>query len=235
MNKFLTALTIGIITLSACNSKTETANSNTVTNDNQYELLYKRAMAAKDYQTAITAIQLTLMNDSTNGLRDSLPELFGAVNNLEACMLATMQSMERYPDNEKFKNIMLICLQQTGDMEGQFALLNDLYQRTKKSQYIIQVASIQMQSGNTKQAMQTIDMLMKEMKNSTDSIDVFLDETNKQKVPVMAALWNMKGYGYMQQKNIEKAKEAFFQSMEIYPEFVMPKRNLQLIFDRKMR
>ena len=51
----------------------------------------------------------------------------------------------------------------------------------------------------------------------------------------MAALWNMKGFGYMQQKNIEKAKEAFFQSMEIYPEFVMPKRNLQLIFDRKMR
>lgn len=76
---------------------------------------------------------------------------------------------------------------------------------------------------------------MKELKDSKDSIDVFTDETSKQKVPVMAALWNMKGFGYMQQKNIEKAKEAFFQSMEIYPEFVMPKRNLQLIFDRKMR
>lgn len=234
MTKFYAAVIVSACLLTACSTKTDQATK-ADTSTATYEKLYKQALAGKDYQTAITAIQLVLMNDSSSGLRDSLPELFGAVNNLEACMQAAAQSMERYPENEKFKNIMLICLQQTGDMEGQYALLNDLYQRTKKSQYIIQVASIQMQSGNVKQAMQTIDMLMKELKDSKDSIDVFTDETSKQKVPVMAALWNMKGFGYMQQKNIEKAKEAFFQSMEIYPEFVMPKRNLQLIFDRKMR
>jgi len=50
---------------------------------------------------------------------------------------------------------------------------------------------------------------------------------------VNAAAWNMKGYIYMQQKNIEKAKECYFKALEIYPEFVMPKRNLEMIFSRK--
>lgn len=233
MNKtfLLTSLSFLLI-LNACK---QSGNSNQTENagNSTYTELYKRSFAAKDYHTAITAIQMVLLNDSTNGLRDSLPELYGAVNNLEACMMATEASMKRYPENEKFKNIMLICLQQIGDAEGQYALLSNLFETTKKPQYIIQVASIQLQSGNTKQAMQTIDMIMNEYKESKDSIDVFLDETNKQKVPIMAAVWNMKGFAYMQTKNIEKAKEAFFKSMEIYPDFVMPKRNLQMIFDRK--
>jgi tetratricopeptide (TPR) repeat protein len=94
---------------------------------------------------------------------------------------------------------------------------------------------MQIQTGQLKQASKTIDELMKEFKNSKELIEVVKDENSKQRVPIMAALWNMKGYTYLQMKNIDKAKEAFFKALEIDEKFEMPKRNLNLIFDNRMR
>lgn len=235
MNKSVfTLIVLSAIIFAACGDQS-TKDSNVSNETEKYETLYKRSLAMKDFSTSIHAIQMILLSDSTNALRDSLPELFGAVSNLEACMLATEQAMIRHPENEKFKKIMLVCLQQIGDTEGQFALLNNLYEKSGKVEYLIQIATIQLQGGQVQEASKLVDKLMSDFKTSKDSIDVFIDNTKQQKVPLMAALWNMKGYIYMQQKNIDKAKEAYFKALEIYPEFEMPKNNLNMIFDKRMR
>jgi tetratricopeptide (TPR) repeat protein len=199
----------------------------------EYQQLYERSMKIKDLQTAITAIQLILLEDSSSTLRDSLPELYGAVNNLDACMATNEEALKRNPNSEKYKNIKVLCLQQIGDLDGQFTLLKDLFETTDKPQYLAQIAAIQIATDNLKDANETIDLMMTKYAKSTDSLEVFVDERRKQMVPVIAAAWNMKGYIYMQQKNISKAKDAFFAALEIYPDFVMPKNNLEAIFARK--
>jgi tetratricopeptide (TPR) repeat protein len=163
-----------------------------------------------------------------------LPELYGAVNNVEACMQTNEDALTRHPKLEKYLNIKVLCLQQIGDMDGQFMLLDQLYKETHKPQYVAQMASLQLAGGQTAEAIKTIDFIISEYKNNkTDSLDIFLDEVNKQKVPVLAAAYNMKGYIYMQKKDITNAKEMYFKALEIYPEFEMPKRNLEAIFARK--
>lgn len=232
MNRFLFILSASALFLAACNNANQPANSSSQTE--VYQKLYAKSIKLKDMHTAIYAIQMVLMTDSANSLRDSLPELYGAVNNIEACMQTNEETLKRYPNDEKFKNIKVLCLQQIGDMDGQFLMLEDLYKTTKKPQYIAQMASLQLAAGQTKQAVETIDFIISEFKNNkTDSLDIFIDENNKQKVPVVAAAYNMKGYVYMQKKDINNAKEMYFKALEIYPEFVMPKRNLEAIFARK--
>lgn len=232
MKRFLFILSASALFLAACNNANQPANSSSQTE--VYQKLYAKSIKLKDMHTAIYAIQMLLMTDSANSLRDSLPELYGAVNNIEACMQTNEETLKRYPNDEKFKNIKVLCLQQIGDMDGQFLLLEDLYKTTKKPQYIAQMASLQLAAGQTKQAIETIDFIISEFKNNkTDSLDIFIDENNKQKVPVVAAAYNMKGYVYMQKKDINNAKEMYFKALEIYPEFVMPKRNLEAIFARK--
>lgn len=232
MKRFLFILAASALFFTACKngdqSKTES------TEKNVYEKLYEKSIQLKDIQTAIYAVQMVLMTDSTNGLRDSLPELYGAVNNIEACMQTNEESLKRHPKDEKYKNIKVLCLQQIGDIDGQFLLLEDLYKTTKKPQYIAQMASLQLAAGQTKEGVETIDFIISEFRNNkTDSLDVFIDERNKQKVPVLAAAYNMKGYVYMQKKDINNAKEMYFKALEIYPQFEMPKRNLEAIFARK--
>jgi tetratricopeptide (TPR) repeat protein len=232
MKRFLFILSASALLFTACKdgNQSQTASPE----KSVYEKLYEKSIKLKDIHTAIFAIQMVLMNDSTNGLRDSLPELYVAASNIEACMQTNEEALKRHPGDEKFKNIKVMCLQQIGDIDGQFLLLEDLYKTTKKPQYIAQMASLQLAAGQTKQAMETIDFIISEFRNNkTDSLDIFLDETNKQKVPVLAAAYNMKGYVYMQKKDITNAKEMYFKALEIYPEFVMPKRNLEAIFARK--
>jgi tetratricopeptide (TPR) repeat protein len=89
-------------------------------------------------------------------------------------------------------------------------------------------------TGNAREALKITERILTEFKNNkTDSLDVMIDERNRQKVPVLAAAHNMRGYIFMQQKNINKAKEEFFAALEIYPDYVMPKQNLEMIFARK--
>ena len=231
MKRILIILSATAIFCISCNrgSKPESVN----VNDN-YQKLYEKSMKLKDLHTSIYAIQMILLTDSTNALRDSLPELYGAINNIEACMVTNEETLKRYPNDEKFLNIKVLYLQQLGDMDGQFILLEKLYQQTKKPQYIAQMASLQLAGGQAKEAMNTINFILEEFKNNkTDSLDIFIDEQNKQKVPVLAAAYNMKGYVYMQRKDITNAKEMYFKALEIYPNFEMPKRNLEAIFARK--
>lgn len=220
---------VAIALFFACKPSTNSGAGNGA----DYKKLYEKSMAMKDYQTAISAIQLILLSDSTNGLRDSLPELFGAVNNVQACLASVNESLKRYPADEKFLNIKLICLQETGEVEEQFNLLSNLYKSTGKVQYMAQIASIHVATGNLKDARQTIDNILANYKGSKETLEVFADERTKQMVPVEAAAWNMLGFVFMQQKNIDKAKECYFKALEIYPDFAMPKRNLDLIFSRK--
>jgi tetratricopeptide (TPR) repeat protein len=231
MKRFLVLLSLSALVFTACKNGNDTAAPK---ENNVYEKLYSQSMKLKDLNTAIFAIQMILMDDSTNTLRDSLPELYGAVNNIEACMTTNEDAIKRHPNEEKYLNIKVLCLQQIGDFDGQFVLLDQLYKQTHKPQYIAQMASLQLAGGQAKEAMKTIDFIIKEYKNNTtDSLDIFLDEVNKQKVPVVAAAYNMKGYVYMQRKDITNAKEMYFKALEIYPDFEMPKRNLEAIFARK--
>lgn len=226
----LPAMAMILVACTGNNNASLTSNSS----DSTYHKLFEKSMKLKDIHTAIYAAQMILLEDSANVLRDTLPELYGAVNNLEACMQTTEDALTRHPNEEKYLNIKVLYLQQIGDMDGQFRLLEQLYGQTQKPQYIAQIASLQLAGGQPKEAMKTIDFIIEEYKNNkTDSLDIFLDEVNKQKVPVVAAAYNMKGYVYMQRKDITNAKEMYFKALEIYPEFEMPKRNLEAIFARK--
>jgi tetratricopeptide (TPR) repeat protein len=231
MKRLLILISASALLFTACKN----GNSPSAGNEaNAYQKVYEKSMKLKDIHSAIFAIQMVLVNDSTNSLRDSLPELYGAVSNIEACMQTNEDALKRHPKEEKYLNIKVLCLQQLGDFDGQFVLLEQLFQQTHKPQYIAQMASLQLAGGQTKEAIKTIDFIIQEYKNNkTDSLDIFLDEVNKQKVPVLAAAYNMKGYVYMQKKDITNAKEMYFKALEIYPEFEMPKRNLEAIFARK--
>lgn len=207
------------VALAACNQP----KSNVA----ELEKLYKKSIDLKDVPTAITAVQMILVQDSTNGLRDSLPELYFAVNNVDACLKTTEDALSRKPEDEDLLQYKLLCLEQLDRLDEQFALSKKLYEKTHKAQYIYKVASVQLLTGNLKDAAETLDTIMDRYKDSKDSIDVFYDQARSQRVPVTAAAWNMRGYMYIQMQQFQKAQEAYVKSVQTYPDFILPRRALQ--------
>jgi tetratricopeptide (TPR) repeat protein len=83
--------------------------------------------------------------------------------------------------------------------------------------------------GKLDEASKIVDEIMAKAPDSKDSLDIFVNEQQKQKVPILAATLNFKGYIYAQNRNLPEAKKYFEAAIKAYPDFVMARRNLQQI------
>lgn len=220
MRKLILTLAAASV-LAACNNTSNNAATDKLT------ALYKTSYDLKDIPTAITAVQLLLQHDSTNALRDSLPSMYFAVQNISACLTTTNASLTRNPENEDLNNLKLLCLEQQGEGKEVLALASKLYAKTGKVEYIYKQASVQLMSGDFEVAGKTIQTMMDKYKAAKDSVDIFIDQSQAQKVPVVAACWNMRGYMFIQKQQYQQAAEAYQKAIQIFPDFVMARRNLQ--------
>jgi tetratricopeptide (TPR) repeat protein len=218
-------LLLVVLAFVACNSKQSP----------DYKKLYSHAMEIKDYQTAITAIQIMYQLDSTdNALLDTLPELYIAQRNFESADYYTQIALKKYPDNEHFLQIKALMAQQFGRVEEEMDTYEKLYAKTQKLSYLYQLTAFYFSAGQMEPATKGLTELEAKMANSTDSVDFMVSETAKQKVPVRAAVYNMKAYLQAQKRDLAGAKNYFEMALKEYPEFVTAKQNLmQLMGGRR--
>ncbi len=224
MRVFLSTVAAAALTLTACNNADNPASNASV---QKLEKLYKTSYDLKDIPTAITAVQLILTHDSTNALRDSLPSMYLAMQNIDACLATTEDALKRHPQNEEYTKYKMLCLEQMGNADELFTLAKSLYDKTGKAEYIYKIASVQLVSGKFDEASKTINEMMEKYKNTKDSVDIFIDQSQSQRVPIIAACWNMKGYLYIQTQKYQQAGEAYQKAIQTFPDFVMARRNLQ--------
>lgn len=209
-----------LVALMACNKPDSSSNKT-------YEALYEKSMAVKDYPTAITALQFLLLSDSSNkSYLDTLPELYAAVLNYQAAEYYTDIALKAYPTSERYLQLKALCLQQKGDVSHVLDLYNKLYASTQKITYLYQIAAFQFSSQDLDAAERTLKTLDEKMGNSTDSVDFMISETEKQKVPVRAAVFNMKAYMFAQKRDLPMAKKYFELALKEYPDFVTARQNL---------
>lgn len=221
--------TIGIITSTVACKQTEKQSTA------KLETLFKNSYDLKDVPTAITAVQLILAEDSTHVLLDSLPSLYLAAQNFEACLTLTNQALQRKPDNEELTKYKMISLEQLGKDDELLALSKKMFQKTGKVEFIYKQASAELLTGDFTSAETTINTMMDKFKNKPDSVDMMIDQMRTQKVPVIAACWNMKGYMFIQTQKYREAAMAFQKAIQIYPDFIMARRNLDQLMQNFSR
>lgn len=219
MKAILATLGAAVLLATAC---TKNNNSNT-----QLEQVFKRSMELKDYPTAISSVHLLLSTDSTHALRDTLPALYFLTQNVDACLKTAEESLVRKPNDEELSKYKLLCLEQVGKPDEVMALAKQLHEKTGKAEYMYKIASVEIISGNFEKAGATIDAMEERYKSGKDSVDIFVDQSQSQRVPLLAACWNMRGYIYIQTQKYQQAAEAYQKAIQTFPDFVMARRNLQ--------
>ncbi len=213
MKKIVIAIAV-LMSLAACQQETSNASSD-------YDRMLRKSYQIKDYHSAITAIQLLLLKDSTQKqYLDSLPELYVAVRNMDAAEFYTDLALKEKPADEKLMQMKALCLENKGDFEGTLDLMNKLYVSTKKITYLYQLTAIQLQGGDMDNAKKGIKVLEEQMANSTDSVDFMLSATEKQKVPVRAAVYHLKAYTLAQNRDLMGAKGYWEKALKEYPQFM---------------
>jgi tetratricopeptide (TPR) repeat protein len=212
--KFLLAASVSFAF--ACNSG----------NGVNYEELYKHSLQVKDYHSAIFAAQCILQKDSTQkAYLDSLPELYASVNNFGATEYYTDIVLKSRPEDEKLLQLKALCLQEAGKGPELLDFYNKLYAATGKITYLYQVATIQLTAGDIKSAEGTVKTVEEKMGTSKDSVDFMVSETEKQKVPIRAAVYNVKAYIAAQKNDLLGAKTNFELALKEFPDFITAQQN----------
>jgi tetratricopeptide (TPR) repeat protein len=201
----------------ACNN-----NKNAV----DYHALFTHSMEVKDYHTAIVAAQTLLLQDSTQSQYvDSLPELYAAVRNFGSAEYYTDMALVKKPTDEKLLQLKALCLQEAGKGMELLDFYNKLYAATGKITYLYQVATIQLSAGDAKGAQGSFATLEKEMVNSTDTVDFMISETEKQRVPLRAAVYNAKAFVAANNNDLNGAKKYFEMALKEFPDFYTAQQN----------
>jgi tetratricopeptide (TPR) repeat protein len=212
--KFLLAASVSCVF--ACNSG----------NGVNYEELFKHSLEVKDYHSAIFAAQCILQKDSTQkSYLDSLPELYASVNNFGATEYYTDIVLKSRPQDEKLLQLKALCLQEAGKGPELLDFYNKLYAATGKISYLYQVATIQLTAGDIKSAEGTVKTVEEKMGSSKDSVDFMVSETEKQKVPIRAAVYNVKAYIAAQKNDLMGAKTNFELALKEFPDFITAQQN----------
>lgn len=219
MKKIIIALFV-IVSLTSCNNKGGSSNSK-----ESYKKLFDKSMNIKDFPTAIFAAQLILIDDSTEVLyADTLPELYAATNNIYACNDAAENALKRNPKSERYLLIKALCAEQLGNMEEQMRIYNQLYAINKKPEYLYRITAAHFGSANFQAVENNLKELDEMAKTSKDSIDFMISESEKQKVPLKAALLNMRAIMAAQKdRDMLSAKKYFEAAIREFPDFIVAK------------
>lgn len=216
IRNFLSLLMVSALLFSCSQPKSAT----------DYQQLFKTSMEVKDYHSAAFALQCLLQADSSNAMyQDTLAEIYAAVNNYAACEHYTDLALKRHPNDEKFLQMKALCLQEAGKGMELLDFYNKLYASTGKITYLYQAATIQLAAGDMKGAKGAVATIEEKIKGVTDSVDFMISETEKQKVPLRAAVYNVKAYMAAQENNFAGAKQNFELALKEFPNFVTAQQN----------
>lgn len=217
MKKIIIAICV-FLSITSCNNKSSNAIES-------YKKLFDKSMNSKDFPTAIVAAQLILIDDSTEVLyADTLPELYAATNNIYACNDAAANALKRNPKSERYLLIKALCAEQLGNMEEQMSIYNQLYAINKKPEYLYRITAAHFGSANFQAVENNLKELDEMAKNSKDSIDFMISESEKQKVPLKAALLNMRAIMAAQKdRDMQSAKKYFEAAIREFPDFIVAK------------
>ena len=146
-------------------------------------------------------------------------------NNKKSTEYYTDIALKTRPTEEKLLQIKALCLQEAGKGKELLDFYNKLYASTSKISYLYQIATIQLTAGDMEGAQSSIATLEEKMATSKDSVDFMISETEKQKVPIRAAVYNVKAYLAAQNNNLLGAKKNFELALKEYPDFITAQQN----------
>lgn len=96
-----------------------------------------------------------------------------------------------------------------------------------------QLASLYFETGNDQGCQDYLNKVMRDSTSGNYNVVInFQDnqkQTQRQEVNLLAASYNIVGFLYLKNKQIAEAKKFFNAAIQISPNFVLPKGNLQLI------
>jgi tetratricopeptide (TPR) repeat protein len=196
--------------------------------------VYKMAQAYGDALVAVNSLYYIIAEEGEKSeYKDTLAITYFSTGAYEQCAVVAADILQQHPlDSTRLPILEILALSQTslGKTKEAIESFEMLLAKTQQMLHAYRLAEMQFNFQRVAEALQSI-LLAETLKNSLKSpVNIDMGEGKVQPVRLEAAVQNLKGYILLQHYPAEKsaAIAAFKKALELQPDFVLAKNNLDL-------
>lgn len=157
---------------------------------------------------------------------EALANLYFDAGQPASAALVALDILEINDKNIGAKEIAAYALEQLGALDRALPQFESLYLLTGDNFSLFKSGSIQFELKRYGEAMNSVNMLIKNAKPE-EKVGFPKEDGTTQEVSMKAAALNLKGLIYLDQNSKTEAKEAFNEVISLEPTFEQAKKNLQ--------
>ena len=212
-----------------------TAKSQTAFADSlkkHYLNVYRQSVFYNDVKTAINALHgFTVLSNNAQAMpyKDTLAMLYFANKEFYSALLLSQEVLKQDPANVNAMARSGECYQTLGDTKNAVATFEQVCQKVKNPYYNYQLAIAQYQLKRVAESESNLKIVLADTNSNKIAVAFPLPNGAVQEIPASSAALNILGIMQMDSKNYEQAKKYFDQALQIYPDFVGARQNLQVL------
>lgn len=221
-----TALIMGIITGFSQTKKGKSAESS----KEEMELgIYRQAIKYGDANVAISNLYILIAkHPEMISYKDSLASIYFQSGQYNPCLKVCSELIQTRSNDSNLLRMSAMCHQGMGMPVEAIADYDQVIKITKNIYDIYQKASLEYRIKRLQESKLNVETVIKDAKE-TDKIVLYIDQENKQTVPIRAAAYNL--YGMIAKEFNDTASARFFfnEAIKIYPEFYFANANIKVL------
>jgi len=222
---------MGLVSLLWCQKKQKESSfspSQTVKMDSTAIKIYQQAVHYNDPLTKIYALHHRIATEGASfGLLDSLAQAYFEAGFYRQAIAVVDEILPQQPRNATLAEIKALSYYYLQDLKKAIEAYEKLYEITSEPLHLYQVVTLQFNLQRYGECQANIDRLLNLPESGQARVRITTPEGQTQEIPLSAAAYNVRGVIYRLQKEYDKAKEAFEKALQIAPEFLLAKGNLE--------
>ncbi|WP_373523989.1 tetratricopeptide repeat protein [Aquiflexum sp.] len=190
--------------------------------------VYQLALRYNDLPAArMKLIELIERNPSNLQYAETLASLYFESGQYTSAAISALDILEVSDKSLAALEVAAYSLEQLGAMDRALPNFERHYLLTGNLFSLYKTAYMQYSLNRQEEALNSINMLVKNNKSSEEKVGFPKEDNTQQEVTLKAAALNLKGMVYMYQKDKNEAREAITQALELQPDFELAQENLK--------
>lgn len=196
--------------------------------------VYKLAMEAGDFSAAKHALyNLVTLEPSNVNYKDSLTRIYFILNGWRSCIHFGEEVLKFYPDRTQIQDMVAVSYLKSGKYQEALERYKGLYQKTGDGFYAYQQVNALFDLGRFEEVASNVKLLL-ENADKFKEVNIEIETgSSMQLVPMLSALYNVKGVVQAELKDLDGAKVSFQKALELFPAFIVAGQNLESMLERE--